>query len=319
MGLDVDSVSRIVSPVGGGRDRKVALISTAPEGFEGEGFPVRRAFAGVPRDLLDPFIHMDQMGRVDYAPYEPRGTDWHPHRGFETVTYMLDGEFQHQDSHGGGGTIRAGDTQWMTAGGGILHIETPPEHLVVSGGVFHGVQLWVNLPGADKFIAPAYQHLEGSAVPVLLSADGGARVRLIAGELAGRVGPGSTRTPIVMLHATVKPGVELELPWDTTFNALAYVLDGVGAVGAEQVPVQLGQLAVFEAAGDTLRFRGGAFPLEVLVLGGRPIGEPVAQWGPFVMNTRAELQQALDDYRAGRLGVIPDDGLQPWRPTRRSR
>jgi redox-sensitive bicupin YhaK (pirin superfamily) len=262
---------------------------------------------------------MDQMGRVDYAPYEPRGTDWHPHRGFETVTYMLDGEFQHQDSHGGGGTIRAGDTQWMTAGGGILHIETPPEHLVVSGGVFHGVQLWVNLPGADKFIAPAYQHLEGSAVPVLLSADGGARVRLIAGELAGRVGPGSTRTPIVMLHATVEPGAELELPWDTTFNALAYVLDGVGAVGAEQVPVHLGQLAVFEAAGDTLRFHGGVFPLEVLVLGGRPIGEPVAQWGPFVMNTRAELQQALDDYRAGRLGVIPDDGLQPWRPTRRSR
>ena len=319
MGLDVDSVSRIVSPVGGGRDRKVALISTAPEGFEGEGFPVRRAFAGVPRDLLDPFIHMDQMGRVDYAPYEPRGTDWHPHRGFETVTYMLDGEFQHQDSHGGGGTIRAGDTQWMTAGGGILHIETPPEHLVVSGGVFHGVQLWVNLPGVDKFIAPAYQHLEGSAVPVLLSADDGARVRLIAGELAGQVGPGSTRTPIVMLHATVEPGAELELPWDTTFNALAYVLDGVGAVGAEQVPVHLGQLAVFEAAGDTLRFHGGVFPLEVLVLGGRPIGEPVAQWGPFVMNTRAELQQALDDYRAGRLGVIPDDGLQPWRPTRRSR
>ena len=132
----------------------VVSVTTAPAGFEGEGFPVRRAFAGVDRRALDPFIHMDQMGEVEYAPDEPKGTSWHPHRGFETVTYMIDGTFQHQDSHGGGGVINNGATQWMTAGSGILHIETPPEALVVSGGLFHGIQLWVNLPADDKMVAP---------------------------------------------------------------------------------------------------------------------------------------------------------------------
>src|SRR6266498_3592278 len=120
-------------------DRPVISVTTAPKGFEGEGFPVRRAFAGVDLRLLDPFVHMDQMGEVEYAPGEPKGTAWHPHRGFETVTYMIDGEMKHQDSHGGGGLIGGGDTQWMTAGAGILHIETPPEHLVVSGGLFHAI------------------------------------------------------------------------------------------------------------------------------------------------------------------------------------
>ena len=164
------------------RERPVVSVTTAPQGFEGEGFPVRRAFAGVDLSLLDPFIHMDQMGEVDYAPYEPKGTDWHPHRGFETVTYIIDGTFQHQDSHGGGGVITNGATQWMTAGSGILHIETPPEELVVSGGVFHGVQLWVNLPSADKMTAPRYQNLEADQSALLSSPDGGALVRLIAGE-----------------------------------------------------------------------------------------------------------------------------------------
>src|SRR6266436_842995 len=163
------------------KDRPVLAVTTAPSAFEGEGFPVRRAFAGVDLRALDPFIHMDQMGEVDYAPGEPRGTSWHPHRGFETVTYMIDGTFQHQDSHGGGGVITDGATQWMTAGGGILHIETPPAALVVSGGLFHGVQLWVNLPAAKKFVQPRYQSLEGEQVALLSSADGGALLRVIAG------------------------------------------------------------------------------------------------------------------------------------------
>src|ERR1700743_2665359 len=150
---------RVTEPAAEG-DRPVVKVSTAPSGFEGEGFPVRRAFAGVNLQDLDPFIHMDQMGEVNYAPGEPKGTPWHPHRGFETVTYMIDGTFQHQDSNGGGGLIQNGATQWMTAGQGILHIETPPEKLVVSGGLFHGIQLWVNLPARDKMIAPAYQGLE---------------------------------------------------------------------------------------------------------------------------------------------------------------
>src|SRR5690349_10459078 len=171
------------------RARPVSSITTAPRGFEGEGFPVRRAFAGVDLRALDPFIHMDQMGEVDYAPGEPKGTAWHPHRGFETVTYMIDGTFQHQDSHGGGGVITDGATQWMTAGKGILHIETPPEQLVVSGGLFHGIQLWVNLPGKDKYSSPRYQSLEGDQVTLLASDDGGALVRVIAGDVASHTGP----------------------------------------------------------------------------------------------------------------------------------
>jgi len=313
---DTLTLPRIAAPTVEAQDRPVRSVTTAPRGHEGEGFPVRRAFAGVNVADLDPFIHMDQMGEVDYAPGEPRGTDWHPHRGFETVTYMIDGTFQHQDSHGGGGVISNGATQWMTAGGGILHIETPPEQLVVSGGLFHGVQLWVNLPGKDKMVAPRYQSLEGDAVTLLSSADGGALLRLIAGDVAGHQGPGSTYTPITVAHATVAPGARLRLPWPTDFNALAYVLAGEGAVGAEQRPVGTGQLVVF-GAGDTLTLDGSVTkPLDVLLLGGRPIREPVAAYGPFVMNTRDELVQAMDDYQAGRLGTIPADGLRPYRPGR---
>ncbi len=290
-------------------------MTTAPQGHEGEGFPVRRAFAGVdPRDL-DPFIHMDQMGEVEYAPYEPRGTDWHPHRGFETVTYIMDGTFLHQDSHGGGGSITNGGTQWMTAGSGLLHIETPPEELVVSGGLFHGVQLWVNLPAADKLTAPRYQNLDAELVTLVSSPDGGALLRLIAGEVAGFRGPGSTHTPIVVAHATIAPGARLTVPWPTDFNALAYVLAGSGSAGTERRPVQVGQLTVF-GGGDTITLDGpasGGQPLEVLLLGGQPIREPIAAYGPFVMNTRAELVQAVEDFQAGRLGTVPADGLRPYR------
>src|SRR5947207_11612983 len=166
-------------------ERPVLAITTAPKGVEGEGFPVRRAFYGLDQRYLDPFVHMDQMGEVEYAPGEPRGTAWHPHRGFETVTYMIDGTFQHQDSTGGGGVITDGATQWMTAGAGILHIETPPERLVASGGLFHGVQLWVNLPASQKWLEPRYQDIEARDVGLLSNHDGSSLVRIIAGELAG--------------------------------------------------------------------------------------------------------------------------------------
>jgi redox-sensitive bicupin YhaK (pirin superfamily) len=298
------------------RLRPVRSVTTAPSGVEGEGFPVRRAFAGIDLADLDPFIHMDQMGEVDYAPYEPKGTDWHPHRGFETVTYMIDGTFQHQDSHGGGGVITDGATQWMTAGGGILHIETPPERLVMSGGLFHGIQLWVNLPSRDKMIAPRYQSLEGDQVTLLASADGGALVRLIGGSIGGTRGPGDTYTPVTVAHATVSPGARLVVPWPAEFNALAYVLAGAGTVGDDRRPVETGQLALF-GAGDAIVVGGDPKrSLDVLLLGGRPIREPVAAYGPFVMNTRAELVQAVEDFQAGRLGTIPADGLRPYRGPR---
>jgi redox-sensitive bicupin YhaK (pirin superfamily) len=290
--------------------RRVRSVTTAPGGFEGEGFPVRRAFAGVDLTELDPFIHMDQMGEVEYAPGEPKGTPWHPHRGFETVTYIMDGIFEHQDSNGGGGVITNGDTQWMTAGAGILHIEKPPEHLVMSGGLFHGLQLWVNLPKAEKWAPARYQDLRGNEVVLLASSDAGALVRVIAGNLAGQSGPGDTYTPMTMVHATLSPGASLEVPWDPAFNALAYVLAGAGTVGAEGIAVATGQLAVF-GPGDAISVRAAEVQesrspaLEVLLLGGRPIGEPVAWMGPFVMNTRDELRQAFEDYQAGKLGTIP--------------
>lgn len=293
--------------------RPVLGITTAPRGFEGEGFPVRRAFAGVDMRWLDPFIHMDQMGEVEYAPGEPKGTPWHPHRGFETVTYMLDGVFEHQDSNGGGGTITGGDTQWMTAGRGILHIEKPPEHLVQSGGLFHGVQLWVNLPRSNKMAAPRYQDITGNKITLLSSPDGGALLRLIAGDLDGHAGPGSTHTPITLLHATIAPGAEITVPWNPEFNALAYVLAGEGSVGADRRPISTGQLAVFGPGhtGDSLTLSASnrqdsrTHSLEVFLLGGKPIREPIAMAGPFVMNTRAEVMAAFDDFQAGRLGSVP--------------
>jgi hypothetical protein len=310
---DTMTLPRIATPTPERRERRVKSITTAPTGHEGEGFPVRRAFYGVNLADLDPFIHMDQMGEVHYAPYEPKGTPWHPHRGFETVTYMIDGTFLHQDSHGGGGVIQNGATQWMTAGRGILHIETPPEDLVVRGGLFHGIQLWVNLPSRSKMIEPAYQNLEAEHVKLLSSDDGGALIRLIAGDLGGHQGPGSTRTPIVMVHATLAAGAQMTLPWSTNYNALAYVLAGSGSVGMEGAPVKTGQLAVF-VDGDSITLRGGANEsLDVLLLGGEPIGEPVAAYGPFVMNTKAELQQAFEDFQRGLLGVIPADSIQPFR------
>ncbi|MGA2284073.1 MAG: pirin family protein [Candidatus Dormibacteria bacterium] len=291
--------------------RPVVSVTSAPHGLEGEGFPVRRAFAGVDLAALDPFVHMDQMGEVEYAPGEPKGTPWHPHRGFETVTYMIDGTFQHQDSTGGGGMITNGATQWMTAGAGILHIERPPEELIASGGLFHGIQLWVNLPSAKKWVAPRYQDIGAQRVTLLASADGTTLVRVIAGDVAGEHGPGVTHTPVAMVHATLTPGAVLELPWPAGFNALVYVLAGDGSVGeGGAAPLQTGQLAVL-GGGDFVtlaaaeRQESRAPALEALVLGGEPIREPVAAYGPFVMNRRDELLQAFEDYRAGKLGTIP--------------
>jgi len=307
---NVLSLPRIPQPDPTTVQRPVVSVTTAPNGLEGEGFPVRRAFAGVDLRLLDPFVHLDQMGEVEYAPGEPKGTAWHPHRGFETVTYIIDGTFQHRDSNGGGGLITNGDTQWMTAGAGILHIEKPPEALVISGGLFHGFQLWVNLPSSMKWTPPRYQDIRAGNVALLSSHDGGALVRVIAGEVAGHAGPGTTHTSMTMLHATLSPGAELTIPWRPDFNALLYVLNGKGAVGPKRQPIGMGQLAVF-GPGDVIKVQAGTAQesrspnLDVLMLGGQPIREPVAWYGPFVMNTRDEIAQAVADYQAGRLGTIP--------------
>ncbi|HEX6311993.1 MAG TPA: pirin-like C-terminal cupin domain-containing protein, partial [Acidimicrobiia bacterium] len=238
------------------------------------------------------------------------GAPWHPHRGFETVTYVIDGVVAHHDSNGGGGVIGEGDTQWMTAGSGILHDEVPTEAFVRSGGRTHGVQLWVNLPAALKLTPPRYQAITGDRLTLLTSDDGGALVRLIAGELDGHDGPGSTHTPITYAHASINPGAQLDVAWNPAFNALLYVLSGRGYAGPDRRPVDAHHLVVF-GEGDHLSLRAApAQPddspnLEVLLLGGLPIREPIAHYGPFLMNTRAEIIQAVEDFQAGRMGSVP--------------
>lgn len=304
---DLTVLPRLSEPGLGDQPRPVWQVTTAPSGYEGEGFPVRRAFAGIDLRHLDPFIMMDQMGEVEYAPGEPKGTSWHPHRGFETVTYIIDGIFDHQDSHGGGGTITNGDTQWMTAGSGLLHIEAPPESLVMSGGLFHGLQLWVNLPREQKMSQPRYQDIRSGEVQLLTTPDAGALVRVIAGSVDGHAGPGATHTPMSLVHATLQPGARLELPWEVDFNALVYVLAGHGSAGIDAQPLRTGQAAVM-GAGDYLtiaadRTQESRTPaLEVVVVGGQPLREPIAWAGPFVMNTKAEVLEAYQAFQRGAFG-----------------
>ena len=294
--------------------RAVTKIVTAPRQLEGAGFEVRRPFPNADFRDSDPFLLLDHLGAVDYAPGEAKGAPWHPHRGFETVTYILDGAFEHHDSTGGGGYISDGATQWMTAGAGILHDEVPPEWLIHKGGLFHGTQLWVNLPRTLKLTPPRYQEIGAEAVVLLATADGGELLRLIAGDLDGHAGPGATWTPITYLHATIYAGSQLSLPWRSDFNAMAYVLSGAGKVGAEGVAIREGQLAVF--GGDALTIEADsaqdtrAPALEVLLLGGQPIREPTVFYGLFVMNTREEIMQAVADHQADRLGTIPASYLR---------
>jgi redox-sensitive bicupin YhaK (pirin superfamily) len=308
---------RLDPPSADAVDRPISRVVPAQHVVEGAGFEVWRPFpGGVDAHIADPFFLLDQLGPVEYAPNEAVGAPWHPHRGFETVTYVIDGVVSHHDSNGGGGVIGEGDTQWMTAGAGILHDEVPTEAFVRSGGRTHGVQLWVNLPAALKRTPPRYQAITGENLTLLTSSDGGALVRLIAGDLAGHEGPGATHTPIAYAHVTLSPGAQLDVPWNPEFNALAYVLGGRGYAGRERRPVEAHQLAAF-GAGDAMTVGAAASQpddspdLEVLLLGGRPIREPIAHYGPFLMNTRDEIVEAVDDYQAGRMGVIPATEVTP--------
>ncbi len=300
------------------RFRPTKKVVAAHRAVEGEGFVVRRAFPGtLGLHDVDPFLLLDHMGSVDLAPGEAKGTPWHPHRGFETVTYIVDGALEHQDSTGGGGLIQDGATQWMTAGAGILHIEQPTELLVTQGGVLHGVQLWVNLPADKKMTAPRYQDIDADVVSLVASGDGGAVVRIIAGQLGGYTGPGTTHTPITYAHASIEPGMRLDLPWRSDFSAMAYVLSGSGTAGPDGAPIDEAHLAIFgDGDGDAITLTASGSQaersprLEVLLLGGKPLRQPIAHYGPFVMNTRDEIVTAIEDFQSGRMGRIPATGLR---------
>jgi len=281
--------------------RTVANVVDAVQTLEGAGFVVHRPFPTERLDHLDPFLLLDEMGPMELGPGEAEGAPDHPHRGFETVTYLLEGEFVHADSQGNTGRLLPGDVQWMTAGDGVVHSEMPTEKIRREGGRVHGFQLWVNLPRADKRVRPRYQDVPAAKIPVAESGDGTVRVRVIAGEALGRRAVIDTRTPIFYLHFSLRPGARHTQPAPADHNVFAYVVEGAIETGGRRV--HKGQMAIF-GAGDAIELAAGE-AAEVLLIGGKPLGEPVARYGPFVMTTRQELQEAFDDFRAGRMGAIP--------------
>jgi quercetin 2,3-dioxygenase len=283
--------------------RSLSRVVPGLETYEGEGFLVHRPFPSPALSDFDPFLLLDEMGPMQLDPGEAKGAPDHPHRGFETVTYMLAGRFEHKDSHGHAGTIGPGDVQWMTAGGGVIHSEMPEREFAQAGGRLHGLQLWVNLPRADKMMTPRYQELPAASIPQAVSADGQVTVRVIAGEALGARAAIDTRTPIQYLHFTLQPGAQVTQPVPPEYNAFAYVLAGEVVVGGKTAGAN--QMVLFGRDGDEIALQASPKgPLEVLLLAGIPLGEPVARWGPFVMNSRAEVMQAVDDYRNGRMGSI---------------
>lgn len=285
--------------------RSVARIITAHQQKEGAGFLVRRPFPTNGLDQLDPFLMLDEVGPVTYAPGEAIGAPDHPHRGFETVSYILSGEKLHEDSTGKTQLIKAGDVQWMTAGAGIIHSELPGPAFKARGGLAHGFQIWVNLPASAKFTQPGYQFVPAADIPTAQSPDGAAEVTIVAGEAFGIHAAVGTHTPIWLQDWRLQKGASVHLPIEPCFNAAVYVFDGIACFGPDKTPVHRGQMAVF-GPGDELLMHaapaGGSG--RFLLLAGEPINEPVARYGPFVMNTDDELMAAFEDYQSGRMGRI---------------
>jgi quercetin 2,3-dioxygenase len=290
-----------------GGTRTVAGIVNSIETLEGGGFLVRRPFPQASFSEFDPFLLLDEMGPIEVAPGEAKGAPDHPHRGFETVSYMLAGDLEHKDSRGHAGRLRAGDVQWMTAGAGVVHAEMPSREFARTGGRMHAFQLWVNLPQRDKMTKPRYQEIPGAQIPKATSADGLVRVSVIAGEAMGEKAVIETRTPIIYLHYRIEPGGTITQQVPAAYNAFAYVVEGEGLFGEEGERAEDGQMVLFVQDGDEVRIENPAdakTALAVLLIAGVPLNEPVARYGPFVMNTHAEIRQAIEDYQQGTMGTI---------------
>jgi quercetin 2,3-dioxygenase len=287
--------------------RTVAGVVNSIETLEGAGFLVRRPFPKPSFSEFDPFLLLDEMGPMQLGPGEAKGAPDHPHRGFETVTYVLSGELEHKDSSGHAGALRPGDVQWMTAGAGVVHSEMPSAEFERNGGRMHAFQLWVNLPKRDKMMKPRYQEIPSAQIPKAASTDGLVTVNVIAGEALDQKAVIETRTPIIYLHYQIKPGGSVTQPVPRAFNAFAYLIDGEGMFGSERERATDGQMVLFAQDGDEVRIENPAdakATLDVLLIAGSPLSEPVARYGPFVMSTREEILQAIEDYSQGRMGAI---------------
>ncbi len=276
--------------------RSVEAVIPAVVQLEGGGFEVRRPFPTAALPQVDPFLLLDHMGPIDLGPGEAKGAPDHPHRGFETVTYMLDGTMEHEDSAGHAGRIGPGDVQWMTAGAGVIHAEMPADQIRRDGGRLHGFQLWVNLPRRDKMIAPGYQELTADHIPQIHREDG-VIVRVIAGKVEKVKGAVATRTPVTYLHVSLPPRTSFTAAIPESQNAMVYGISGDGA----------DELVVFAHDGDAVEVVNDdvTHPRDVLVLAGEPLREPVARYGPFVMTTKAEIGEAIDDYPRDGSGRSP--------------
>lgn len=286
--------------------RSASRVINSIRNVEGGGFIVNRAFPTHFISQFDPFLLLDEMGPADYAPGEAVGAPDHPHRGFETVTYMLEGKFQHKDSHSHSGKLGPGDVQWMTAASGVIHSEMPDDEIVRNGGRIHGFQLWVNLPRRDKMIKPHYQEIPGSKIPQGKSPDGKVTAKVIAGQALGAHAVIETRTPIMYVHFTLQPKSEVKQHVPAEYNAFAYVVRGTGLFGSNDKATAKGQVVIFSEGGDEISIKNESSnsPLDVLLIAGVPLNEPIARYGPFVMNEPHEIEQAIEDYRNGRMGKI---------------
>ena len=281
--------------------RSIAQIVHATPQLEGEGMIVTRPFPTARLDHFDPFLLLDRMGPVTHAPGDAKGAPDHPHRGFETVTYMLDGALEHADSKGNHGRIGPGDVQWMTAGAGVIHSEMPAEEIRRDGGAVHGFQLWVNLPRRDKMMAPRYQELRAADIPKAHSEDGRVSVTVLAGESLGTRAAIDTRTPILYLHVRLEPGAQFTQTIPESYNAFAFLISGEATFGTRVA--RENDTVLFSRDGDsvTITTETGA---NLLLIGGVPLQEPIARYGPFVMNTVGEIRQAMLDYQNGTFGTI---------------
>jgi hypothetical protein len=290
--------------------RSISKIIKSETTQDGEGVTLNRSFPNSYISEFDPFLLLDEMGPMNIKPGKQKGFPNHPHRGFETVTYLLDGKFEHKDSQGHAGTISAGDVQWMTAGSGVIHSEMPEKEFSKKGGKLHGFQLWVNLPKSSKMMKPRYQDIPSSKIPTGTTKDSNVSVKVIAGESLGAKAIINTITPIMYLHFKLEPGSVIVQPVSEEYNVFVYVIKGKGVFEqrdndeVNQI-IDKGNLVIFDKDGKEVYIQAtkdSKDPLELLLIGGIPLREPIARYGPFVMNTQQEIYQAIEDYRSRRLG-----------------